>query len=839
MNAAEPIVNDYTTRHAAVLANRIGLVVVPPKEDGTKMPVTALVKRADLEGDISPEALNDIFGSATEKWTWSHYRYLPPSRDQLRTWYRNSRDGIGVLTGDCSGNLECLDFDNADTYRVYRDTAESIGLGDLIDRIEAGYLEFTPDRGAHWLYYCEEIQGNTKLASRPDAINPRKADALIETRGLGGYVVCAPSGGKVHPSGRDYTLISGGFESIVTITPDERRELLRLAAAFDEMPKAEPVGVSSIGSQDRAGSRPGDDYNAKTRWSDLLEPQGWTRIFSHSGVEYWRRPGKDRGISATVNYENSDLLYVFTTSTVLESERSYDRFGFYAFMEHGGDFGAATRALGAQGYGEKLAAINFNIEPRQPDAKELTAKDYRKFPHSDVGAAQRFALRYGSRMRYCFAMKKWLVWDGTRWKPDAIGSVVEFAKETARKIHEEAATVADVKVQETISKFAMRYQAEARLSAMIKLARSEPGIPILPHELDANPWQFNVLNGTINLTTGELEPHRQADLITRVAPIHYDRFARLPLWDAFLDSVTEGDVEVQDFLQRAGGYSLTGDTREEKLFFVHGPTNSGKSTFAEAVKVVLGDYAITADFEAFLTRSFTGGPRPDIARLAGSRFVASIEVDEGKKLAEGLVKMITGGDTVTARRLYQEEFEFKPGFKLWLVANHAPVIADDDDAMWRRIVRVPFDHTIPKDQRDPTIKQRLTDPCHAGPAILAWLVEGCLKWRFGGLAIPKEIERATAEYRSDMDPMSDFIDTYCVMNPELWTSSKTLRSVYEEWGKEEGVSKDLLKGKAFAERLTARGCTPKKAYVQGKQLRGWLGIGIRDAESQHTLMEDS
>lgn len=452
---------------------------------------------------------------------------------------------------------------------------------------------------------------------------------------------------------------------------------------------------------------------------------------------------------------------------------------------------------------------------------------------TDTGNGLRFKRMFGDRCRWCEPFSSWYVFDGRRWAPDATLEVHRLAKRVVRAMYREAETIDDAAGRKDLARHAMRSESMAKIKAMLEAARSE--LAIEPGEFDTDPMRFNVLNGTINLITGDLEPHCREDYITKIAPVIYDPTAKSRSWQDFLDDVTELDSEVQDFLQRAAGYSLTGDTREEKLFFIHGPTNSGKSTFLEAIKRTLGDYAATADFETFLQRRDVGAARPDIARLAGVRLVASIEVDDGKKLAEGLIKMLTGGDTVTARRLYQDEFEFKPFFKLWLAANHAPRVADDDDAMWRRILRVPFEYTVPVEKRDPRVKEGLIDTLVSGPAILAWLVAGCLKWQQNGLTNPSRIVEATRQYRDDMDPISGFIEDYCVTDSEAWTSSKALRTAYEEWGKEEGVTKHLLGGRAFGERLRARGCTPKPAWVQGKQARGWLGIGLRGAESQHTF----
>jgi putative DNA primase/helicase len=256
------------------------------------------------------------------------------------------------------------------------------------------------------------------------------------------------------------------------------------------------------------------------------------------------------------------------------------------------------------------------------------------------------------------------------------------------------------------------------------------------------------------------------------------------------------------------------------LFMVLGPGATGKSTFLEAIKAVLGGYARTADFETFLKRRDAGGPRNDIARLAGARLVVSIEVDEGKRLAEGLVKMITGGDKVSARFLYQESFEFDPTFKLWLAANHAPIVRDDDDALWRRILRVPFDHVVPKAERDPTVKARLKNPATAGPAILAWLVRGCLAWQREGLGVPPAVESATAAYREEMDLIADFLADRCEVDSGATVRAEELQRTYQEWAR--AVGSHALGAKRFAAALENHGFEPQR----DKRGRFWVGLRI-------------
>jgi len=458
-------------------------------------------------------------------------------------------------------------------------------------------------------------------------------------------------------------------------------------------------------------------------------------------------------------------------------------------------------------------------------------------PLSDMANGARLVARHGRDLRYCYQRQKWIVSDTTggrghrRFVEDTSGEVERRAKDTARAIYLEAAAAADPEMSKALGKHAVRSQSENRRRDMIASARSEPGIPVAPADLDADPWLLNCLNGTVDLRSGELRPHRRENLLTKLAPVEYDPGARLDLWARFLADATGGDVELVNFLQRAAGYSITGVTSEEKLFFVHGPAAAGKSTFVEAVRAALGDYAATSDFETFLARRDVGGPRPDIARLAGARFVSSIEVDQGKRLAEGLVKMLTGGDTVTARRLYQEAFEFLPAFKLWLAANHAPSVSDEDDAMWRRILRLPFEHIVPEGKRDPAVKATLRDPKLAGPAILAWLVEGCLAWQRQGLGIPPVVKAATEAYRATMDPLAEFLSECCILDPQAWAPAAQLRAVYEAWAKENGETKPLG-GKAWGQKLRERGATPGRVRHGTETTRAWMGLRLADTVTQ-------
>jgi hypothetical protein len=323
----------------ALRAMRAGISVLPPRQNGSKRPIGA----------------------------WKNYQTERADEETIREWYANGCTGVGVVPGAVSGGLELFEFDEPSMAQRFIAEAERAGMRDLVKQIVAGYCELTPGGGVHWFWRCSEVGGNTKLARRPKRPEEMEDEhdtikVLIETRGEGGYAIVAPSNGAVHPSGGAYELISGGWESVATITPEEREALFDLARSFDEIPR--PPAPQHFDSTNRVsvGDRPGDRWAAQTDWRAILEPAGWQFVFERDGVSYWRRPGKSWGISASTNYGGSDLLYVFSTSTVFEPEQSYTKFGAYTILNHGGDYAAASRTLLEQQPGGVLVRHERTIQ---------------------------------------------------------------------------------------------------------------------------------------------------------------------------------------------------------------------------------------------------------------------------------------------------------------------------------------------------------------------------------------------------------------------------------------------------------------------------------------------
>jgi putative DNA primase/helicase len=423
-------------------------------------------------------------------------------------------------------------------------------------------------------------------------------------------------------------------------------------------------------------------------------------------------------------------------------------------------------------------------------------------PLTDAGNAERLAFRYGCEILYVAEMHAWHYWDGSRWALDKTGDVLHRAKNVARLMDRQADELDNDTDRRALKAWALKSEAEPRLHAMVNLARNERGVTCLLQQLDHDKDLLNLTNGTLDLRSGVLRPHDSADLITKLAPVTFDPTATCPTWLAFLDVVLAGDAELIGFIQRAIGYSLTGDTIEHVLFLLYGSGANGKTTFLETQRTLLGDYAASADFNTFLERR-QQGPRNDVARLRGHRFVTAVEVAEGERLAEALVKQVTGSDTVTARHLYAESFEYRPTFKIWCAANHKPTIRGTEHAIWRRIRLVPFTVTIPEHDRDPHLREKLEAEASG---ILNWALDGCRTWQRDGLGTPPAVAQATAAYRLDQDVIGRFLDE-CARLTAVESSRTPAAELYQRytaWAMSAGEGRPLSQ-RRFSESLADRG----------------------------------
>jgi putative DNA primase/helicase len=439
----------------------------------------------------------------------------------------------------------------------------------------------------------------------------------------------------------------------------------------------------------------------------------------------------------------------------------------------------------------------------------------RAYNLTDLGNAERFVRDHGENVRYCYPWGKWLIWAGSRWQRDEAGRVHRLAKETVRAIYREASDAEDEDRRKALAKHGARSEGADKIKAMLELAKSE--VPAAPDELDADALLLNVLNGTIDLRSGKLREHRREDLITRLAPVEYVPDAPAPTWEAFLERVLPGE-ELRGFVQRAAGYSATGETSEQCMFIDHGSGANGKSTFQEALASALGDYALRAPTEMLMAKRAGGVPN-DVARLKGARFVAASETEEGRRLAESLVKDLTGQDTISARFMRAEWFDFRPTHKLWLSTNHKPEIRGTDPAIWRRIRLVPWGVAIPPAEQDRKLAEKLRGELSG---VLAWIVRGCLEWRREGLRAPAEVRKATAGYRSEMDVLGDFLVDRCHRGERLEVGKDELYKAYQAWSEDAGERTETKR--KFGMLLKERGIEDGRNSERTRRI--WKGIGL-------------
>lgn len=441
-----------------------------------------------------------------------------------------------------------------------------------------------------------------------------------------------------------------------------------------------------------------------------------------------------------------------------------------------------------------------------------------EFPFTHVGASDRFVQDHGKNLRYCPEVG-WLCWDGKRWYPDDL-TPVALAKRTARTLAREA-SMSDM---ERVDKIIQDLLKGGAVSAMISLARSS--LKVSFKDIDADPWLFNCNNGTINLKTGELQPHRQEDLITKLSPVAYDPDAKCPLYDKFVEEC-QPNPEIRAYLDRFDGYCLTGVIAEHALPIQHGRGRNGKGVRGNLKMAVMGDYAIQVPTELLMEKKNDAHPT-ERAMLRGVRYAAATETEEDRKLNVALVKQLTGGDPISGRFMRQDFFTFWPTHKIDLKTNHKPVIRETKDAIWLRVQLVPWTVSF-AGREDESLEKKLTKEL---PGILARMIRGCLEWQRIGLSPPEAVKAATLEFRSEMDRLGEFIEEVCVTdNINARQSSRELYSRYTKWCEERNLTAASQTG--FGEQLGEKGFQAKK--TGGVMV--YLGIRIASTDEMRARNE--
>jgi putative DNA primase/helicase len=428
---------------------------------------------------------------------------------------------------------------------------------------------------------------------------------------------------------------------------------------------------------------------------------------------------------------------------------------------------------------------------------------------SDEALALLFAERRGDELRFVAKWGQWLQWDGRRWAPDDTLCAFDLVRKICR---EAAAECNQPKIASVIA-------SAKTVAAVERLAKADRRLAATSEQWDADPWLLNTPNGIVNLRTGTIRPHQATDYMTKITGAAPDTLRPIPTWHAFLHRVMGGDAELIEFMQRLAGYALTGSTREHALAFLYGIGANGKSTFLNALSGCLGDYHRTAPIETF-TASTTDRHPTDLAGLRGARLVTAIETEEGRRWAESRIKALTGGDRVAARFMRQDFFEFIPQFKLVIAGNHKPGLRSVDEAIRRRFHLVPFTVTIPPEERDRQLDEKLKAEW---PGILNWMIQGCVAWQQQGLAAPAAVTNATAVYLEQQDAIAAWIDEKCERDPSAWERSATLFANWKAWADSSGEPAGDIK--RFRDRLEARGILYRREPHVGRA--GYQGLRLR------------
>jgi putative DNA primase/helicase len=434
---------------------------------------------------------------------------------------------------------------------------------------------------------------------------------------------------------------------------------------------------------------------------------------------------------------------------------------------------------------------------------------------TDVANSRRFTAAHRDGVRWCDAWGKWLVWSGRQWAQDDQRHVEALAKQVADSIWAQVGDLLpklELIEQQELIRFARASAGAFGIGNMLSLARSEPGIPVSPAQLDSHHWRFNCINGEVDLRTGKLEPHNREHYLTKLCPHEYllGAEAECPLWESTLDKIFGGNDELIGFFRRLLGSAMSGEIIEHILPILWGVGSNGKSIIVETIMEALGDdYAGAAPPDLLLATKGDRHPT-EKADLFGKRLVVSAESDEGRRLAEGLVKQLTGGDRVKARRCREDFWSFKPSHTLLLVTNHKPIVRGRDDGIWRRLRLIPFlqrfwqaskGESGPADlEADPRLKEKLRPEL---PGVVSWLVKACLEWQRFGLGQPAEVTAATADYKGSMDTLGQFVADCCQLDRLATSKASDVRKRYEDWCKSNG--EHPISGRRFGEYLTDRG----------------------------------
>lgn len=540
-------------------------------------------------------------------------------------------------------------------------------------------------------------------------------------------------------------------------------------------------------------------------------------------VYHWFGSGEDKPIAAAATW----LIQLLATTVRVASSRSLTNRA--TAILPGQRNATLTSLAGVMRHhdltpqGIEMALLAENAERCMPPLQEREvrniARSISRYPpavtaiadaeYSDDALTLRFTDQHAGDLRYTAGWSRWSIWCGTQWKLDTTLHVFEMARKICRVA---GAGAPDPKV-------ARRVASAATIAAVERLARSDDRHAARVDSWDGDDWLLNTPTGAVDLHTGSLRGHRRQDYCTNSTATGPS--GECPLWLAFLERITAGDVALQVFLKRMVGYCLTGITSEQCFFFLYGTGANGKSVFLSTVTGLLADYSRAAPMQTF-TASYCDQHPTDLAGLQGARLVSAVETEEGRVWAEGRIKTLTGGDRISARFMRGDFFEFTPKFKLVIVGNHKPSLSSVNEAIRRRVRLVPFTVTIPEEERD---RELLTKLKAEWPGILKWAIEGCLDWQVKGLEVPATVREATASYLQAEDVFGRWLEERCETSKKHESPSAALFKDWKEWC--ELSDEHVGSQKRFSQMLDGHGF--QRVRNGTDRIRGFQGIALRSA----------
>jgi putative DNA primase/helicase len=698
---------------------------------------------------------------------WELFQRAHASDDNLKAWFGNGTpSNLAIVTGAVS-NVVSIDGDSPEALEWMR------------AHLPPTEMRTKTARGEHWFYRHPGTPIPNKARLRIDG-----SPLAIDVRGDGGYVVGPTS---KHATGTVYERL-GSWPPVPELP------------AFDPAWIATPEPPAPTRPAPPSGVIPDREHLLRrarayiARVPPAIEGQGGDTHTFQLACRLLRGFALDDGDVFDLMQEwNAGCQPPWTDRELEDKIRSARKHG--------------KEPIGARAATAPPSLLHSEHQRVRPGP----------FACTDTGNAEAFAAWFGDQWRYDYQRGVWRHWETPVWATDSDGLVYRHAKAAMRRRFHETAAIEELQDRTATAKWAISSESRARLEACLFLATKETPIADAGDGWDVDPYLLACANGVLDLHSGDFRAGHQGDRLTMQTARPYEPAARCPRFERFMLEITGHDRALVDYLQRALGYSLTGDISEQCLWFVFGPGSGGKTTLLRTIGNTLGSYAYTAPFSTFLKDQHGNTVTNDLATLQGKRFVAASEVRERARLDEGRVKSLTGGDPMTARFLHQEFFTFRPTLHLWLAVNHKPVVTDDSYGFWRRVRLVPLTQRFPI---TPSLEGELQGEA-AG--ILAWLVRGCLLWQAEGLSAPESVAAATAEYEEDSDPMTDFLNAECEVHPAATIGASEFYRLYSEWAERAGLSgRERLSSTAFGRIMTERF---EKDRTSGVRL--YRGVGRR------------